>query len=167
MTTFTSAYRRPRGAGRLEGRWPRAFAYGALALLIGLGITGCGGSGYSVAPVSGTVSVDGKPTAGIALTYQPLTSDKNKNPGPGSAGVTDANGRYTLKVVVAGQNKAGAVVGKHRVTLVTAPAPRDEADDTAHPPPKELIPAKELGKAREFEVPAGGTDKADFNLSSK
>lgn len=167
MRTYANTNRRSGPAGP-RGRRSRAAAWCAVFFaLAGLAIAGCGGKGYATAPVSGTVTVDGKATPGIAVSFQPITSDKNKEPGPGSAGLTDATGRYKLEIIAPTGKKPGAVVGKHRVTLVTGSAERAPDDDTARPAPKPVVPLRELGKTREFDVPAGGTDKADFALSSK
>jgi hypothetical protein len=73
-------------------------------------VGGCGTKGF--APVSGTVTLDGKPLPNASVNFQPLDS---KQSGQGSVGKTDADGRYSLRVVV--DNKAGAVVGKHRVSI--------------------------------------------------
>lgn len=129
-----------------------------------LAMAGCGGDEFQVVPVSGAVTVDGKGAAGVVVTFQPVAEGK-ASPGPGSAGKTDANGRYVLQMMAEG-NKAGAVTGKHRVTLATAPPDQNPTDDR---PQKltEVIPPKERGKTREFTVPAAGTDKADFSLTAK
>jgi hypothetical protein len=124
---------------------------------------GCGAP-HPLAPVSGRVTLDGKPLANASVTFQPVVGGSN-NPGPGSGGFTDADGRYTLKVV--GLESRGAVVGKHTVHITLVPPETDPTDDK----PKKLkqLPAKYSGKGGklEFDVPAGGTDHADFALTSK
>jgi len=125
-------------------------------------IVGCGSSGgYTVAPVSGVVTLDSKPLPGVTLVFQPVSAKAGTNPGPGSVGVTGSDGRYTLQTIE--PRGKGAVVGKHNVSLSTAEA--DPNDDRATSGSRELIPVGE--RKRTFEVPAGGTDKADFALSSK
>jgi hypothetical protein len=60
---------------------------------------GCGGGGVAplevppLHPVSGTVKLDGKPEAGIAVTYYPAANNK----GNGGSGTTDESGEFTLK----------------------------------------------------------------------
>ncbi len=137
----------------------------ALVGLAGLLAAGCGrGKSYSVVPVSGTVTLDNKPLEGVVVIFQPIAGPAVSDAGPGSSGVTDANGKFTLQLVT-GEQKAGAVVGKHRVTLGTK---REQApDDDTIRVTKSPIPPKYEGKPQEFTVPAGGTDKADFPLTSK
>jgi hypothetical protein len=59
--------------------------------------TGCGGS--TVAPVSGRVILDGKPLAGIHVSFQPTGGGKEQNPGGGSYAITDDSGGFTLRMV--------------------------------------------------------------------
>ena len=98
------------------------------------------------AAVSGKVTLDGKPLARAGVTFQPIGSKDNLNPGEGSAAKTDDNGEYTLVLVF--QAKKGAVVGKHRVEISTKPG---DPQGT---------------QKREFEVPEGGTKEANFALVS-
>jgi hypothetical protein len=96
-----------------------------------------------------------------------------EDPGPGSAGTTDAGGRYTLEVSSQQHKGKGAVVGKHRVTIGTilpgeGANPTDPSVGTPDGEPlagKELIPPQyNQDSTLTFDVPAGGTDKADFDL---
>ncbi len=127
-------------------------------------LAGCGGSPYKFAPVSGTVTLDGNPLADIVVTFQPLAEGSGGQAGTGSYGVTDTQGHYTLKA--ADGSSEGAVVGRHRVTFTSNAPVRDAADDTAAPPAKEVIPPQVRLNPPEFEVPAGGTEQADFALTS-
>ena len=129
-------------------------------------LLGCSKGPHDIVPVSGRVTVNGKPYANLAVSFQPAVSDKGNHPPPGSGGMTDNDGRYTLKVVgtdLAG--RTGAVVGKHYVSI-TYFIERDPFDDG---PPK-VKPAVEIparytsGKLLTFDVPSGGTNKADFDL---
>src|SRR5439155_21810734 len=72
----------------------RAWALAAAVLIT----TGCG-SGNKVVPVSGTVTLDGKPLANAHVAFQPEAPKGSQNAGVGSYGVTDASGKYTLKMV--------------------------------------------------------------------
>jgi hypothetical protein len=127
-----------------------------------LGIGGCGSD--NVAPVSGRVTLDGQPAANVRVTFQPLGSAENQNPGPGSYAVTDADGHYALTVV--GTNRSGAIVGKHRVSIQSSNGPSEEFPD-APPKPKKPIP-KGYNKEStlQFDVPNGGTTTADFALAT-
>lgn len=148
------------------GRWAGVAATAAALLAtVVLGAVGCGkGSARKVVPVSGTVTIDGKPAPNIAVVFQPISTGKEEA-GMGSTGVTDAQGRFTL-TLTGTEKRPGAVVGKHRVTFSGAADQRAETDDTVRPGTPDPIPAKYREKPLEFEVPAGGTDKANFNLES-
>lgn len=144
--------------------------FAAAAALALFAAAGCSGS--KVVPVSGTVKLDGKPYPNAIVTFQPIGGENNPNPGRGSAGITDSNGRYTL--VHDGKDK-GAVVGRHRVRIFTdqsAPRPAKEGTPEAAGENagdgKEPIPINWHDESRvEIEVPPGGTDNADFNIETK
>jgi hypothetical protein len=136
-----------------------------LAALVAL--AGCGKGPYEVAQVSGRVTLDGQPVAKVAVMFQPMAPKGTMNPGPGSYGITDAEGRYTLKLV--GVETSGAVVGKHKVRIENYTEPGDSSDDRPRPRAKPAVPIPgkyNRGEAiLEFEVPASGTDNADFPLT--
>lgn len=98
-------------------RLPRVLPLAGLCYLL-LSV-GCGGAGY--APVSGTVQFDGQPLEDAKLIFEPIGDAKGNAAGNISYGRTDAEGRYTLHCPIA--DREGAVVGKHRVRIVTAAAP--------------------------------------------
>jgi hypothetical protein len=129
---------------------------------------GCSSKSYKVAQVSGRVTLDGKPLPKASVTFAPMASKENQNPGPTSHGLTDADGRFTL---IFDTSTTGSVVGKCRVyitTLQTDPA-ADERD--AGGPVKRVrdkVPEKYNQKTElVYDVPAGGTDKANFDLKSR
>src|SRR5262249_1109558 len=137
----------------------------ATLLLLALLLTaGCGSRG--VVPVSGRVTLDGKPAAGVHVGFQPVATEGTKNPGGGADSVTDPDGRFTRRLVESGES--GAFVGKHRVEITTRTEANNETDTRVKPPdPKTAIPAKyNRNSDLTFDVPAGGTDKADFTLTS-
>lgn len=145
-------------------RIPRPTAAPLLALLL-LAAGGCGKS-YTLAPVSGQVTLDGKPLAGAEVALYPVGAAKD---GPYASGVTDDQGRYTLSVLLDGGSTGGAVVGENRVTVS-----RNRLNKGTKLRPKELtgghddVPAKyNESSTLTLSVPAGGTDKADFDLKSK
>ena len=132
---------------------------------LGLAVAGCGGPSYQVAPVSGKVTLDGKAMANVHVGFQPISEGKdNPNPGPGSSGVTDAEGRYTLKLV--GVDQPGAVVGKHRVYL-SVDQPDAGAESDVGVPVRSVLPASARDGSIQFTVAPEGTDKADFSLKSR
>lgn len=138
-------------------------------LLIGgvlvLFVCGCGSDGKT-ASVSGVVTLNGKPTAGIAVTFQPIAPVGKNIAGPSASGVTGSDGRYTLKIV--GEERKGATVGKNQVRLCAYIDPADILEDgSIKTKPKVNVPTRYWSDSKiEFEVPAKGTSSADFELKS-
>ena len=64
--------------------------FAALALFC----VGCGSG--KTASVSGRVTLNGKPLPKAAVLFNPVATTGNHDPGPGSAGTTDDEGRYRL-----------------------------------------------------------------------
>lgn len=132
---------------------------------------GCSGGGF--APVSGTVRLDGKPYGKAVVSFQPIGTKENPTPGRGSSAYTDENGRYVL---MSDGSTKGAVVGKHIVRIMTRgndnvtidPDKGSSSDDTSKQKRAvDPIPPEWHSKStKEFDVPAGGTDKADFDITS-
>jgi hypothetical protein len=130
------------------------------------GSVGCS-DGHDVVPVSGVVKVDGQPFPGARINTQPIaTSMEDPNPGPGSFGTTDQNGRYTLELAT--HPEPGAVVGKHSVT-VTMEADAFSADPTSDlpQPVSRKLPPWFTDNSIIIEIPEGGTDTANLDLSLK
>jgi len=132
-------------------------------------VAGCSKGPYEVAPVSGRVTLDGQPVAKVAVMFQPVATEGNINPGPGSYGITDAEGRYTLKLI--GKESRGAVVGKHKVKIENYTEPGDTSYDGPRKVQKPANPIPTRYNAGEailsFEVTSSGTDQADFPLTTK
>src|SRR5688572_13166163 len=128
-----------------------------IPVAICLSVAGCGRIS-NVVPVSGKVTVDGQPLANVAINFGPLTGGMD---GAYAAyGKTDADGRYTLKLVDNGQ--PGATIGKNRVTLnesFDAPV----SDGAAAKVQFKLPPTARDG-TMQFDVPPSGTDAANFEF---
>lgn len=141
--------------------------YVYLTILLGVTAVGCGTSEFELAPVSGTVTLDGKPVAEARVIFEPRREGQAAlTAGPGSDGLTDAQGRYSLTTSVG--EEQGAVVGPHTVTVSTYLAEVDRSRDTARVIRQEEIPSRYMeAGALTFEVPPDGTDKADFALESR
>src|SRR5262245_46077525 len=90
----------------------------SLYLLVCL-LPGCGRTQF--APVSGVVRLNGQPLVGASVSFEPILGDKTTY-GPGSHGLTDANGQYKLRVST--QDIHGAMVGKHTVRISLEDAPK-------------------------------------------
>ena len=129
------------------------------ALVFGLG---CGSGKF--APVSGTVTMNGKPLAGALVMFSPIAKEGSIDAGYGSGGKTNEKGEYTLTSVT---GRTGAVVGKHRVSVSLMGQSTGTGDEWRPGTLVNQIPVRYNGKTElTYEVPAGGTDKADFALKS-
>jgi hypothetical protein len=129
-----------------------------------IAVVGCGPSGKTV-PISGVVTLNGKPAEEVAVTFQPVPPDGANVPGPSAFGVTGADGRYTLKLM--GQDIKGATVGKNIVRF-SAWVPTDpNVDGPPKAKPKTNVPSRYWSDAKiEFDVPSKGTTSANFDLKS-
>lgn len=137
----------------------------SVAAVAALFASGCGDEGYDLAPVSGVVTLDGKPLAGGVIQYQPLGGE-SMSPGPGSAGVLDSEGRYQLQTQTS-PRRDGAVIGTHQVRIYSrnAEAPATDVDTNTTP---ELVPPKYNYRTEiSIDVPAEGRDDADFHLKTE
>ena len=132
---------------------------------------GCGGSGPKYAPVSGVLTLDGKPYNDGVVVFLPKATSDNPNPGRSSAGETNDKGQFVLKT---DELKNGAVVGKHLVKISTR-GPVMQFDPATGSPDnapanvkRDLIPAEwNTLSDKEFVVPPTGTDQANFDIVTK
>lgn len=108
----------------------------ALAVVAGVsaGLAGCGGGASDApetVPAGGTVTVDGKPVAGLSVAFIP------KN-GKLAVGETDTEGKFTLTT---NEPDDGAVAGTYSVAInraqdqVTEAMPGMEGYQKPEPPP--------------------------------
>jgi hypothetical protein len=150
-----------------------------LAVLSLLVCAGCGES-LPVASVSGRITFEGRPLAGAGITTQPIARD-TRNPGAGSFGLTDDQGRFELELVKPARK--GAIIGEHRV-MISKPA-----KPAANSPSKVSVesdvqvweddpranravagdnwPRRFTDGSLRLTVPPEGTDSADFHLTNK
>ena len=95
--------------------WLRRFPGRGWGLLL-LAVAGCGGIG-SLDSVSGKVTLDGKPLAGVMVNYAPDAQKGNKTPF-GVSGFTDGEGVYRLQTSTrTGRTYSGAPPGWYKVTV--------------------------------------------------
>ena len=142
----------------------------ALAAVLAVSILGCGNTRY--VPVSGVVTLDGKPYRNAIVMFQPMATQDNPNPGRASSGSTDENGRFSVKTF---EGQAGAVIGKHRVRITTRYSEKlrgyevwDAAKNEAVKAVTDPIPPEwNYDSKHEFDVPSAGTDQAKFDIATK
>lgn len=122
------------------------FVLSTAILSIAISFFGCGGGPEvpDLGTVSGTVTVDGSPKAGVVVTFQPVAGGRS------STGKTDDNGVYTLSYTVDSQ---GALIGNHKV-MVTTPS-ESEAPDPSGVEKDPIPPHYNTKTTLEKEVKAG------------
>ncbi len=137
---------------RLSGvqLWP-AFLATFLLLLV----AGCSGNG-DVQPVSGTVTLDGEPLAGVMVRFTPLSGEKRTT----SLGKTDAQGHYELRYT---SQQQGALNGTHMVQVVNVDGQPEPGMPKARKVPKQYDYESELT----VEVTPGEENIFNFDLTSK
>lgn len=113
---------------------------------------GC--DGRSVVPVSGRVTLDGAPFENAIVLFQPV-GDRH-NPGTGSSGRTDADGRFTLRQIQ--PDRPGAWPGSHRVVITLAPVANRLESQPGFAIRFKAHPAT-------FNVPPEGTAEANFTVT--
>ena len=133
-----------------------------------LPVLGCTQAGPKIVPVSGVVTLNGKPLANATVTFAPVAPDgENNAAGDSSIGKTNANGEYTLTT---SRGVAGAIVGKHRVRVTLMAAQPNPESDERFPrgAMRDKIPVRYNGAepVLSWEVKPDGPNKADFALTS-
>lgn len=125
-----------------------------VSTLVGCDSTAIDYSQLKLVPVSGNVTLDGKPLAGVRVRFV-------GNDGSGSDGVTDAEGNYTLRY---DSNQTGATPGTKKVIITSAVGGAVDDPDAAID--DERIPAR-YNSATELSVEVKGPQSThDFALSS-
>ena len=128
---------------------------------------GCGGRANlpDTVPVSGKVTLNGRPLSGASVTFVPTGATR----GDGGFGMTDQDGRYKLRYL---RGAAGVPVGQYRVVISKRLMPDGsdavEGRDVApiESPAHEVLPPKysnEEHSTLSATVPAGGRT-IDFSL---
>jgi hypothetical protein len=134
--------------------------------LLALGV-GCGGSSKKIVPVTGKVTLNGKPLVGASVQFQPVVPEGA--PEEISSGAkTDDNGEFTLNTTT---GQPGAQVGPHKVTITLAESPAGPTGDERRPvrggSTGQPAPEFKVNTTVDFEVPPGGTNAANFDVKPR
>lgn len=127
---------------------------------------GCGGE-FPLAGVSGVVTLDGEPLANASVYFQPQRRGGDPVVGPPSIGVTDEAGRYDLSTI---EGARGAIVGGHVVSVSTFDARMvdpNNSDRVSVVTEERVPPRYRTPSELRFEVRSGGSDEADFQLTTQ
>lgn len=128
----------------------------AIAIFV-LGFSSVGCSKYKVAQVSGVITLNNKPLEDATITFTPAESVEGEI--PISAGRTDSQGKYSLRLV--SDDTSGALVGKHTVR-VNRNIKTESDIMTPAEAKKGYLPSHDFS----FDVVAG-SNEANFSLENK
>jgi hypothetical protein len=138
----------------------------SLFLLAAVGVlamSGCS-KGEKTYAVTGTVTYKNAPVAEADVSLSPLSEDPQAKP---ARGKTDSSGRFSLQTYFApGDDRAGAVPGKYKVTVQKIPM-TDGIVDPYKPGgmPKNELPAKYASASETpFEQEVSATAKNEWML---
>jgi hypothetical protein len=128
------------------------------AYLILVAVTGCGRTGdHLTAPVSGTVTLDGKSLTGGTITFFP-------EQGKMASGRIQPDGTFTLTTYQSGD---GAITGKCRAAIAVLVGGGEENEDK--PVERSALPRKYSSpetSGLEYEVTANGPNNFQLELKS-
>lgn len=155
-----------------------------------LSLVGCNNdTNFANVPISGKITCDGAPVAGIRVLFTPEPTAGNNMPGPWAMGLTDANGEYSI---VDRYKKDGAVAGAHAVSFSYDDIDEDAEEELQEDmeeaqsedgskadfdeAKRQLAELKQKKNTRPkvhddfsmpFTVPEGGTTEANFDLPAR
>lgn len=122
---------------------------------------GCGPK-YELVPVSGKVTLDGKPLANAMILTQPIGKGTS-TPGPGSGARLNDQGEFELELQT--ESTMGAVPGEHTVTIKELGEQRASNDDTGVAF-KLRVPEEWRDGSATYTIPPEGTDAMIIELES-
>jgi hypothetical protein len=145
--------------------WQVISRLGTLATLF-ICWAGCSKPPHEVAPVHGTVTIDGQPFTQGKVMFAPLASGHNLHPGKAAMGILKPDGSFVLGTY--GEND-GAVVGEHSVTIINVKTPAAASTDANAnaTSPKAFLKFDRARAPGTFRVVAGEDNQFDIKLSSR
>lgn len=150
----------------MNSQYRREIVLAIVTMVFPFALSGCSSGEYKLVPVSGTVTLDGKPVAGARVIFEPQRSNAQAlTAGPGSDGKTNEEGRYSLATTA--DARPGAIAGTHAVVITTFQAKLDRTRDSSTVVRDEEIPLRYRDGSLTYDVPAEGSSTADFALQSK
>jgi len=132
-------------------RTPLRIAMGLLLLAVS---AGCERPPYELAPVHGTVTIDGQLMKQGKVMFAPLADNGQINPGKPAFGRIQPDGTFVLSTY---GNEDGAVVGEHGVTVINSQG-EGSTDFSASKFSRVSLP-------RRYQVVAGKDNQIDIELT--
>ena len=151
-----------------NGMLSQRLLFGTLFLcFVGICV-GCGDK-INAVPVSGRVTINGKPLANATVCTNPIAAKEGDKPGPGSTGITDENGEFVLRVQATDAEMEGAVPGKVRLVILEngGAEPRASNDDSAGPRVRRKVPVEYRDGIATYDIPEEGTDAMNIDIETK
>lgn len=139
----------------MHNLWNRLGTGLSLALVF---LVGCS-DGLTIVPAKGTVLHNGQPLPNAHVSFQPV-GEAGDRVGPGSYGVTDGQGKYELKLTT--DDRLGAVVGEHRVRVVTNTQSDPDSDLSVNTGVS--LPSEFLDGSHTMTVPPEGSEQLDIDI---
>lgn len=126
-------------------------------------LPGCGNRS-PIVPVSGVVTLDGKPLEGFKVFFQPVNIDPSR-PALTASAITDSQGYFQLKTIE-DYPRVGVSVGEYRVRISWFdPNGHTVGETEPERKPPIQIPLKYQIDGITFNVPEKGTKTAKFQLT--
>jgi hypothetical protein len=130
-------------------------------------LAGCSQPPYEVAPVTGTVIIDGQPFTQGKVMFAPIAKTADGKAGKPAFGRVGPDGAFTLSTYATDD---GAVVGDHRVTVMhdgpdaaaSAKSPSPAHNFTSVVVPKKVSVA--AGQANSIDITLSREEVARFRL---
>ncbi len=122
-------------------------------------LIGCSGSGIPpVGEVHGQITLNGEPVPNCHVMFEPIAGGRS------SSAMTDDSGRYVLKYK---GDADGALLGKHRVRLITSRDPsRDDNGRITDPGVKEKLPKEYNSETTQQVEVVDGDNPIDFVIQT-
>jgi hypothetical protein len=127
-------------------------------------MVGCGGP--DLAPVSGTVTLNGEPVDGIRVVFEPIVGQSGVTDEEHytSFGITDAAGNYEMQTYVGDKLKSGAVVGNSTVRFVCMKRESFMNKGLEDSRAVHDLPPTSRDKSMKYTVTESGSNEANFGF---
>lgn len=137
-----------------------------MVLLAVVQLTGCSSHPYELAPVGGTVTLDGEPITGAKVMFAPLAKSGNQKSGKPAFGMLQEGGGFRLSTY---RPDDGAVVGEHWVTVIRVEARRspDRPSNESQPRTNQAVVWDRVTYPELVTVAANGENVVTIALTSE